>query len=143
MDQQFILKKLKQTLTKTHSNNLLDIAKANQITVLYYPLGSTYGFYSYMKKNKVILINNELTEIQQKFVLAHEIGHALLHTKVNCAFISQKTYLKADRYEIEANYFGAQLLKAIGTLEEHDFCIQDSEISSKDSPFLEMLRLIS
>ena len=43
-------------------------------------------------------------------VAAHELGHALLHRKENCAFIKNKTLLLTSGIEREANLFAAHLL---------------------------------
>ena len=43
-------------------------------------------------------------------VVAHELGHALLHRKENCAFIKRHTLLLTSGIEREANLFAAQLL---------------------------------
>ena len=42
--------------------------------------------------------------------MAHELGHAILHPRQNCYFIRNKTFLSADRIEIEANTFAIELL---------------------------------
>nr|DAW30966.1 MAG TPA: IrrE protein [Caudoviricetes sp.] len=64
--------------------------------------------YKYIKKNKLILINSSLSEQEQKYVLAHELGHAVLHTKSSCFCygLNVNTYKK----EYEANIFSAELL---------------------------------
>lgn len=43
-------------------------------------------------------------------IVAHELGHALLHRKENCAFIKNKTLLLTTGIEREANQFAATLL---------------------------------
>lgn len=139
MDQQNILRKLRHTLNQAQSTNLYDIAKSQNIIILESNLGSICGFYTYLKKTRVILLNENLPELQKQMVLSHEIGHAVLHTKVNWAFIKKYTQLKARIYEKEADYFGAQLLKAIGMLEEEGFCIHESELAQEDLAFLECL----
>ena len=42
--------------------------------------------------------------------MAHELGHAILHIKENCAFMSNKTLLLTSKIEQQANYFAAYLL---------------------------------
>lgn len=139
----YMLRKLKRTLKKSPSNNLWDIAAAENILVLEYELGTMYGFYMYIQKTKVILLNHNLSDLQKKIVLSHEIGHAVLHSKVNCAFIKNNTQLKHATYETEANFFGAHLLQATGLLDEHDFAIEARELSGKDKGFIEALMGLS
>ena len=64
-----------------------------------------------MKRHKCIFINNSIEDREfQKFVMAHELGHALLHPKENFCYMENFTYLKVVRTEVEANHFAAQLL---------------------------------
>lgn len=130
---------MKQTVKKAKSTNLYHIAEAHNILVLESQLGNICGFYTYQKKTKIILLNAELSELRKQMVLAHEIGHALLHTKVNCAFIRSKTHLQHRIYEKEANFFGAHLLQAIGYFSEEGFCINTLEIEPKDLAFIQEL----
>ena len=139
LNKAFILQKIKQALKKGMSTNLFSIAKANNIEVFEHELGNICGFYTYQKKTKIILLNSDLSDLHKQFVLAHEIGHALLHTKVNCAFIKSKTGFKHQIYEKEANFFGANMLKAIGYLDEEEFCIETVQIREKDMAFLSEL----
>ena len=64
----------------------------------------------YMKRHKCIFLNENLDEHEMRFVMAHELGHAILHPRQNCYFIRNKTFLSADRIEIEANTFAIELL---------------------------------
>ena len=43
-------------------------------------------------------------------VMAHELGHAILHRKENCYFMRNKTLLLNSKKEIEANLFAMELL---------------------------------
>lgn len=139
MNEALILRKIKRALKKSNSTNLFAIAEANNIVVLEYALGSMGGFYIYQKKSKIILLNSNLSDLHKQMVLAHEIGHALLHTKVNCAFIKTNTHLKHKIYEKEANFFGAHMLKSIGYLDQEDFCIHSVDVRAEDVDFITAL----
>jgi len=78
--------------------------------ILYEPLGSTLGYYSTYKRIKFIHINNGLNGIWQRFVCAHELGHAILHPKVNTPFLRSNTLFSVQRIEREANTFAVELL---------------------------------
>ena len=45
-----------------------------------------------------------------KMVMAHELGHAIMHRKENCYFIRNRTFLSTAHIETEANTFAAELL---------------------------------
>lgn len=68
------------------------------------------GLYKYDRRNKYIVINNNLPEEMQRVVCAHELGHAILHSRANTTFMRNNTLLSVDRIEVEANTFAAELL---------------------------------
>ena len=71
------------------------------------PLGKVQGHYTYAKRKKVFFINENLSEIDRYFCCAHELGHALLHTKHNVYFNSSNAFL--NEFEKQANEFAAEL----------------------------------
>ncbi|MDA2120072.1 ImmA/IrrE family metallo-endopeptidase [Bacillus cereus] len=87
-----------------------EIARQKNIIVLFEDLGNTLGFYNTYKRFKFIHINNQINETTQRFVCAHELGHALLHPKANTPFLRNQTFFSVDRLEIEANTFAVELL---------------------------------
>ena len=78
------------------------------ITLIITSLGSISGMYKYIKRNKTIFLNNNLNEYERRFVLAHEIGHAVMHTKSSCFF--NNTFNNKLKMEYQANMFAAELL---------------------------------
>lgn len=81
-----------------------------KITVIYRDLGNIKGYYTKCLRRKFIFINENLDDFSKKLVLAHELGHALLHGK---DVIMMKTCFcccKDSLYEREANKFAAELL---------------------------------
>lgn len=98
-------------IVKKHgTTNPFEIAKRKDIIVLFEDLGNTLGFYNTYKRFKFIHINNKINETTQKFVCAHELGHAVLHPKANTPFLRNQTFFSVDRLEIEANTFAVELL---------------------------------
>ncbi|MBK5489049.1 ImmA/IrrE family metallo-endopeptidase [Bacillus sp. TH17] len=95
---------------KHETTNPFEIAKQKNIIVLFEDLGNTLGFYNTYKRLKFIHINNQIDEITQRFVCAHELGHAVLHPKANTPFLRNQTFFSVDRLEIEANTFAVELL---------------------------------
>lgn len=69
------------------------------------------GFYKMIKRRKYIFLNTDINdELFTRVVIAHELGHAIMHPKENCAFLKNHTLLLTSRLEIEANTFAAYLL---------------------------------
>ncbi|EEK41997.1 MULTISPECIES: ImmA/IrrE family metallo-endopeptidase [Bacillus] len=95
---------------KHQTTNPFEIASHKNISVMFENLGNTLGFYSTYKRMKFIHINNQIDEITQRFVCAHELGHALLHPKANTPFLRNQTLFSVDRLEVEANTFAVELL---------------------------------
>ncbi|MCF6095421.1 ImmA/IrrE family metallo-endopeptidase [Thermovorax subterraneus] len=97
-------------IRKCNTRNPFVIADYNDIVVVQRPLGNIYRFYKYIKRNKVIFINKSLSSTQKNVICAHELGHAILHRKLNCTFLRNYTLYSINRFEIEANKFAAELI---------------------------------
>lgn len=106
------------------------IAEFAGIRVAIVPLGEIAGNYMLIKRKRWIFVNDNIPTDSPLFevVVAHELGHALLHRKENCAFIKSRTLLLTTGIEREANLFAAHLLITddmlsdyIGHTREH-FC---------------------
>ena len=64
----------------------------------------------FLKNHRYIFLNQDLSEHDMNLVMAHELGHAILHRKQNCYFIRNKTLLLNSKTEMEANKFAIELL---------------------------------
>jgi Zn-dependent peptidase ImmA (M78 family) len=129
------IKEVVRQLIKIHkSNNPFQIAKEKNIIVLFADLGNTLGFYSSYKRIQFIHLNNQLNEKQQRFVCAHELGHAVLHPKSNTPFLRANTLFSVEKLEVEANTFAVELLlpdEVISQYQNTDMTIYDvAEIHS-------------
>ncbi len=76
------------------------------------------GFYLYANRIKLICVGNELPEHIEKFVISHELGHAVMHKQSSAPFL-QSTFLSLDKMEIEANKFAAELVISDEEIMEH------------------------
>ena len=72
---------------------------------------SIKGFFLISKRMPVITYNCDLPKVVQSFIIAHEIGHAILHRhlKIKC-FRDVNAFDESDPCEKEANLFAAELL---------------------------------
>jgi len=68
------------------------------------------GYYKYDRRNRYIVINQNLSDELKYIVCAHELGHAILHTRINTPFMKRNTLLSVNKIEREANRFAAELL---------------------------------
>lgn len=93
---------------------------ADQLGILYQIGALKYeGCYMFLKNHRYIFLNENLPPHEQKLVMAHELGHAILHRKENCYFIRNKTLLLNSKNEIEANKFAVELLLPDEILNEY------------------------
>lgn len=99
-----------QLLKIYKTNNPFTIASRKGITVLYEQLGDILGYYSTYKRMKFIHLNRDNGESVQRFVIAHELGHVMMHPNLNTPFLRKNTLLSVDRIEREANEFAVELL---------------------------------
>ena len=104
----YIKNLVKKLIRKYDTQSPDELAKALKITVIYAPLGDLWGMYKYKKKTRIIFINSSLPEIIRRFVLAHEIGHAVLHTKSTC--YCHRFNIDEYKTEKEANIFASEYL---------------------------------
>lgn len=103
------------------------MAKMLNIHIAVMPLGNVLGNYRYLKRIRWIFINEDILDDEAllKVVMAHELGHALLHCKENCCFMAHHTLLLTSRIERQANEFAAHLLISDDMLQEYAGCSRE------------------
>lgn len=106
------IKKCVKRLVRKHGTRDPErLAKEMGINVRYKQYGQiTKGYYINLIRNKYIVINSDLCYEERRIVLAHELGHAVLHHNHNIYFIREQTLFPTGRYEVQANKFAAELL---------------------------------
>lgn len=111
----------------TGTRNPLTIAQCAGIGIAIMPLGCIAGNYKLIKRKRWIFVNDSIPTDSPLFsvVVAHELGHALLHRKENCAFIKSKTLLLTSGIEREANRFAACLLITDDMLRDYCGCTKE------------------
>jgi len=66
-------------------------------------------YYRDYLNNEVIFIRNDIPSNLEKFILLHELGHALLHTDIYQAAFNRK-FINTGKLEKQANYFAFKLM---------------------------------
>ncbi|WP_085523887.1 ImmA/IrrE family metallo-endopeptidase [Tuberibacillus sp. Marseille-P3662] len=98
-------------IKKCKTNDPFEIANFINVHVVPWDLHEEInGFYKYDRRNKYIFYNSNLGNEMQYFVCAHELGHAVLHPKVNTPFLRSSTFFSINKIEVEANTFAVELL---------------------------------
>lgn len=127
-------------IRKYNTRNPFELASCINVTILYEDLGHVNGFYQSCPKNKIIHINKNLDSDLKRIVCAHELGHALLHSKLNILFLEKNTFCVKNKYEREANKFAAEVLIEDNIMHEYkDFTIE--QISLSENMNIELLKL--
>lgn len=115
------IKNIVAKLIKKHgTNDPFKIAKGLGIQIHFENLGSTLGYYSKHFRIPIIHINETTTEDRQKFICAHELGHAILDPDTNTSFLKAHTFFSTDKKEREANTFAVELLMPDEVLYEYE-----------------------
>ena len=92
------------------------LCEAMGILLLYAPMGTgrdaCKGFYLTQSRKRAVTVNSDLPEPLQRVILAHELGHAMLHRREAGVhgFRELRLFDETDRLEYEANLFAAELL---------------------------------
>lgn len=85
------------------------------------------GFFFYQSRQKNIVIDNNVNTVLERILIAHELGHAVLHTKIAMmkGFQEMEMFDSSSKEEDEANFFAAELLleddRVLSCLLEHSF----------------------
>lgn len=110
-------------IKKYGTRDPFQLADEMGIVVQFSDMKSLSGLYSLIKRQRVILLNSKLrNDENHKYlnaVMAHELGHAILHRENQCYFFSESTFFLKSKPEIEANTFAAELLISDKDILEH------------------------
>lgn len=105
-----IKKRVNQLVRKYKTRNPLEIAENMGCIIIRQPLNGVRGFYHYFQRNHIICIDDSLPEHIVKFVVAHELGHIILHKGSNAIFMDTNTFFVRNKLENQANKFAIELL---------------------------------
>ncbi len=105
MDRKVIDKKIKNLIKEAGSDDLEDIISYLGIKIV---KESKKSFYCQIKDKKYIYLDQEAPEELQPFILAHELGHSILHQE-EISHYSPLSITKTAT-EREADYFAFKIL---------------------------------
>ena len=105
-----IEKTVNEIAEKFATRDPFTIAEKNGIYVLFEDLGTLRGYYLSVFGVRSIHINKNLSKENQIITCAHELGHSVLHPKLNASFMTQNTFMVLEKYENQANLFASFLL---------------------------------
>lgn len=114
--------RVNKLVLKYKTRDPFEMIKGMNVILVFYPLDGVRGFYQYFQRNNIIYIDETLSKHDKAFVLAHEIGHMILHKKSNAIFMDSRTQFKTSKYESEANKFAIELLISDESLSEYLNC---------------------
>lgn len=101
---------VERTVKKYKTRSPYELADLMGISISRCELGTIRGYYSKKFRIKQIVLNCNLSENDERFVLAHELGHAIMHENLNTPFLTEKTLFSKNKYEREANIFAVEFL---------------------------------
>lgn len=126
---------------KYKTNNPFEIADFLGIIVKNWDFPAEIrGIYQYEKRNRFIFLNKHLSHYEKLYVCGHELGHAILHTKINCTFLKQYTLFSTNKFENEANLFCSYLLISDELLNQYS-CYSFEQIAAIFKIPVELLRI--
>ncbi|HEY1977752.1 MAG TPA: ImmA/IrrE family metallo-endopeptidase [Candidatus Baltobacteraceae bacterium] len=94
--------------------DVIAIAKAHGFSVDFEPFEDTLSG-MFVREHRVIAVNKAHPRVRQRFTIAHELGHALLHAKSSPLFVDDTQIFHREQgrnslREVQANRFAAELL---------------------------------
>lgn len=107
-----IVDKVKRLKSKHKSSDPFDICNQLNIEVVFTDIGSLKGMYTCIKRNRFIVIHQNLNIHTKRVVCAHELAHDQLHRKISLsAWLKDSDFnINSSKFEYEANVFAAELL---------------------------------
>ena len=108
----YIKSKVNKFIKQYKTSNPFEICEKIGIEVVFADIGKLKGMYTCIKRNRFIVINENLNTYMKIMVCAHELAHDQLHRKLSVASWLKdiNIYDASTKYEYEANLFAAELL---------------------------------
>ncbi|UMZ35588.1 ImmA/IrrE family metallo-endopeptidase [Priestia megaterium] len=120
---------VRKLIEKYRTNDPLLIAEEMGVQVVPWNFpDEVQGMYKYERRNQFIFVNDNLSEKERNFVLAHELGHAILHPTHNTSFLRNNTLFSVNKFERQANTFAVELLLPDEIIHSY----QDTRLTKQD-----------
>lgn len=71
---------------------------------------NTLAYHLIAYRIHVVAINVNVDENLRKYIMAHELGHAILHSHIDTHYLKKNTLFSVDKIERQADTFAAELL---------------------------------
>lgn len=104
---------------KYNTRNPFELAEYQNIEIIYSELKSVLGYYTKYRRVQSIILSNELPEHLERYVCAHELGHAICHPDINVQWLCESTFYSKGKFERQANTFAVELLLPESLLREY------------------------
>ena len=94
------------------TSNPFELCTEMGIEIVYADLGNLKGMYTCIKRNRFIVINENIDNDIKRIVCAHELAHDQLHRKMSTSswMKDYSLYTFSSKHEYEANIFVSELL---------------------------------
>lgn len=106
------IKNIVQGLIETYNTrNIYDLIDSLDIMIIRKELqnGLKAKFFRDMFGNEFIYLASNINESEEKYLLAHEVGHAILHTDISVEYY-YNSLVNTGKLEKQADYFAVELL---------------------------------
>ncbi len=108
-----IIETVGKLVKKYDTRDPYELCKCLEIKIHFYNLEKKLkGFFFYQSRQKNIVIDSNVNDVLERILIAHELGHAVLHTKIAMmkGFQEMEVLDGRSQDEDEANFFAAELL---------------------------------
>lgn len=123
-----IIEAVEKLVKKYDTRDPYELCRLLKIKVHFYDMEKKLkGFFFYQSRQKNIVIDSNVNEVLERILIAHELGHAVLHTKIAMmkGFQEMEVLDGSSLEENEANFFAAELLledsEVLDCLSEYSF----------------------
>ena len=109
----YIVRVTQKLVTKHQTRNPYEICDSLGIRISLKDIDANLkAYYCCQARVRNIVLNNSVPEIDQRILVAHELGHDRLHKKLALlqGFQEAEMFIKTLPTEYEANLFAAELL---------------------------------
>jgi Zn-dependent peptidase ImmA (M78 family) len=123
----YITRTVQKLISKYQTRNPYEICDGLGIRIIQKDLcEELQAYYYYTSRIRNIVLNNRVSEMMQRILVAHELGHDRLHRQIALlkGFQETEVFIQNIPTEYEANLFAAELLiddeEVLGFLSDDD-----------------------